>query len=567
MFVETLAQTPSRLGFALLMVLGLLLVVVLFMRDPRADRLEAPAPTRPILSGPHPRRRLRRPVVVCAALFGMAAALWWAGLAPSQGPARAQPDAALASLSLPPPVVASQAAALIASELPERSLAVLAMRRAFFAGDIEVLEDGVRTARAEYFDQAQPETTMALLLDGMSEARLAMAGPCEDWLRRRPGSYAAHWLCGELWAAEASRAHDRGAAYRLRSTVLLERALELDPRPVEAHLALVGNRMAAGERDMALAHLQRAEQLLPAYLPVHKLRLHYAQAAGGRSGTAAGEALERARAAGIAGSALLDLEDALTRPSAGAAEGALRTYWDNAVRQHPTRTRFDGLLRELARAGNWHAARPVASSMAAAHPHDPAAHYWLAMITERLGLPAEALESYRMAAALGHEQALQQLMLAHVRGGFGLPGGSPEQVLELCWYAAALGSPVGANCIATAYLVRERSGLALPHDPLRGLAWHLHAARGGHAGSQFALGSALYEGQLTAVRPEEARALGLFWLRRAAAQDHAQARQALERAGDSGSEAGWRALARRFEPLRMVQAAIDALVSGLRTVR
>lgn len=554
MFVETLAQTPSRLGFALLAVLGLLLVVVILVRDPGARSLAHSEAGRPILSGPHRRRGLRRRGVLCAGLIGMVGALWWTGLAPSQPVGAIPPDPALARLPLPPPVARSQGAVVTAEALTERSQAVLALRRAFFAGDIEVLESGLDEARREHLDQARAEGVTSALLEGLGASRLAIVDPCEDWLRRRPDSYAAHWVCGALRAAAAM--DGRAAAHRARATALLERALELDPRPLEAHVALVGSRIADGEHTLAMAHLERAEALLPTYLPIHQLRLQH----GGNPG----EAVARARAAGIGGSALLDLEDVLTRPLATSAPGALRAYWENAVRQHPTRTRFDQLLGELSRAGNWHAARPVAAAMAGAYPNDAAAQYWQAMIHERLGLLPEALEAYRRAAALAHEAALQHLIRVHARGGSGVPGGSPDQVLELCWYGAALGSAVGANCIGAAYLMDDRRGLDLPQDRVRGLAWHRRAALAGHAGSQFALGRALYEGELAGMDAAEARSVGVYWLRRAAAQDHAMARRILEQAGEYDGRHDWRAQLARVEPLRALRAAFDSLLAGLR---
>jgi len=185
---------------------------------------------------------------------------------------------------------------------------------------------------------------------------------------------------------------------------------------------------------------------------------------------------------------------------------------------------------------NWLEALPVATRLIAEYPDYSYAYYRRAQTNENLGRMAEARADYTIAAAMGEDFALQSLILANIRGGLGLTEKSFDSVLALCRYGAALGSGVGANCIGS--LLFEGGSEGVPHrkDAAQGLAWHLVGARAGHYNSQHDLGWLLYTNRGGSLKEADAKKFGIFWLRRAAEQDHNFAKRKLEEQGISLSE-------------------------------
>ncbi|MFP5410831.1 MAG: hypothetical protein ACLGG6_07635, partial [Gammaproteobacteria bacterium] len=202
------------------------------------------------------------------------------------------------------------------------------------------------------------------------------------------------------------------------------------------------------------------------------------------------------------------------------------------------------LLNDFIRLENWHEALPVANRLIEDYPDDNKAYYQRARTQQAMGRIKAAREDYRMAAAMGHELALQELIMAHIGGGLGLPKSFPD-VLPLCRYGAALGSGVGANCLGAIHFEGGQHGVPLPKDLPQSLAWHLLGARAGHFNSQYDLGWLLYTGRGAGVDAETAKRHGIFWLRRAAEQNQTFAKRKLEELGISPSEsqlegvAGW----------------------------
>jgi tetratricopeptide (TPR) repeat protein len=469
------------------------------------------------------------------------------GLEPAAAP---RLDLAAEGLSLPRPVIEPQSTLTGAPPLPESAQARLDLQRAFFAGDFARLDAALLAAHDEYVSGRSDSNLAKAVIDSIIDTKLAGIDRCDAWLQVMPNSYPAHWLCGAVWRSGAQAA--RGGKFanevsagqfalmgeRLqRSNALLERAFDLTPKPVEALTVLAANHYLDSSKPQAEAYLQRAETIMPQYPSIHWVRLNYSVPVWGGSEEAVQAALARARQAGLGESDLLDMEDEyVAQPRKLSTPGAARAYWEAAINKHPTHSRLKSLLDDFVRLENWHDALPVANRLIDEYPDDNSAHYLRGRIYKQLGQIDAARADYLMAAALGNDYALQELIMAHIRGGLGLPGKSFGEVTELCRHGVALGSGVGANCIGSMFFEAASVGVPFPNDPVQGYAWHLVGARAGHFNSQFDLGWMLSTGRVPGVEPEAAKKIGTFWLRRAAEQNHQFAKRKLEELGISPSE-------------------------------
>lgn len=488
-------------------------------------------------------------VLILIAAIAIPLALYWKGLDGGQ-PEIPRFDLAAESMSLPRPAIEPQTFLTGAPPLPESVQTRLDLQRAFFAGDFVRLDAALLEAREAYLSGRSDSNPAKTLVDSIGDTELAGIDRCAEWLQAMPDSYPAHWVCGAVWRSGAwavrggKYASEVGAARfalmgeRLaRANALLARALDLTPKPVEVLTMLADNHFADGDAQQAEAYLQRAEAIMPQHASIHWLRMRYALPEWGGSDEAVRAALAQARQAGVRESALLDMEDDyVVRPGKMSTPGAARAYWEASISKHPTHDRLTSLLHDFVRLENWHDALPVANRLIDEYPDDDKAYNLRGRINKQLGNIAAARADYRMAAAMGHALALQELMMAHLRGGLGLPGKSFGEVVELCRHGAALGSGVGANCIGSLFFEAASVGVPFPDDPAQGYAWHLMAARAGHFNSQFDLGWMLYTGRVPGVEPDAAKRLGTFWLRRAAEQDHPFAKRKLEENGISPSE-------------------------------
>lgn len=492
--------------------------------------------------------RLRNLFVATIVLVAIALALAPRFKSEAASPSRL--DLAAEAMPLPRPAIEPQAFLAGAPPLPSSTQFTLDLRRAFFAGDFARLDAALLEAREAYLSGRSDTNPAKAVVDSIDDTKLAGIDRCADWLQAMPDSYPAHWVCGVVWRSGAWAARGGGYANvvgagrfalmreRLeRSNTLLERALDLTPKPVEVLTMLADNHFAGGHAEQAEAYLQRAEKIMPQHASIHWVRMRYALPEWGGSDEAVRAALAQARQAGVRESALLDMEDDyVVRPRKMSTPGAARAYWEDAIRTHPTHDRMTGLLHDFVRLENWHDALPVANRLIEEYPDDGNAYFQRARINKQLGYIDAARTDYRMAAAMGNDLALQELILAHIRGGLGLPGKSFGEVVELCRHGAALGSGGGANCIGAMYFEAASNGVSFPTDPAQGYAWHLVAARAGHFNSQFDLGWMLYTGRVAGVEPDAAKRIGAFWLRRAAEQNHPFARRKLEENGISPSE-------------------------------
>jgi len=435
--------------------------------------------------------------------------------------------------------------------LPPAVSNTLDLRRAFFAGDFSYLDTALNKARDEFINGSGNVSMADTFVEDIEDTNLAGIDVCADWLKAMPNSYPAHWVCGAMWenGAQVARvgeyAEKVGAARfalmyerQARSNALLERALTLTDKPFEALTILAINQYLVDSKKQAEDYLQRAEQFKPQYLPIHKTRMNYTLPEWGGTPEALQAAMKRAKQAGLSESALLDLEDSyIVRPSKMTNPGAARAYWERAISKHPTRKRLSRLMNDFIWLENWQGALPVVNRLIDTYPEYIEAYYQRARIIEKMGHIPEARVDYQMAAAMGHNLALQALIMAHIRGGLGLPGKSFAEVDELCRYGASLGSSVGANCLGSLFF--EGGSHGVPSSKLnvsQAFAWHLVGARAGHYNSQYDLGWMIFTGRGPGVSPDAAKRIGTFWLRRAAEQNHVFAKRKLEEAGISLTE-------------------------------
>lgn len=451
--------------------------------------------------------------------------------------------------------------------LPAATQRALDVRRAFFARRFEIPELALTLAHDDYLNGVSDKLAAWQIVKSIQATQLAGIDACADWLRQKSDSYAAHWVCGAIWegGAWAARTEKFSSAVsaaqfaimheRLqRSNALLEKAIGLTPKPLEALTLLAANRYLAGDKEGAEALLERAEKIRPDYVRIHRTRLNYAQPHWGGSEALVKAAFERAKKAGVSGERLLDIEDDfIVRPAKRMTNpGEARAYWERVIREHPTKARLTALRNDLFRVESWDAALPVASRLIAEYPGDETDYYWRARINQQLGRMAEARDDYRMAGAMGHDLALQQLVMANIRGGLGLTTKSFDEVVLLCRYGASLGSGVGANCIGSLFFEGGSAGVPFRRDDAQAYAWHLVGARAGHYNSQYDLGWMMYTGRAPGVEAATAKRLGVFWLRRAAEQGHQYAKKKLEENKLALSE-----------PLPHEGTRLDALLAGL----
>ena len=489
--------------------------------------------------------RLSATALLCAAL-----ALSLASCGEASGKKPAAFDLAADRMPFPKPEIEAQIVLPGVAALPASTQQTLTLRRAFFAGDFALLDAAMMKSHDDYLAGRGNNSEARKLIVSIQDTQLAGIDSCTAWLRAMPDSYPAHWLCGAMWKEGAWAARGTkfsseisGARFAImrerlqRSNTLLERAITLTPKPIEALTMLGSNLYLNGDEQKAETFLKHAERILPQHWQIYDVRLMYAQPKWGGSADRIQLVIEQARQAGVVADKLLDWGDLyIASPRQLSTPGAERAYWERVLREHPTRERLKGLLNNFTGLENWQEALPVVSRLIAEYPDEVSAYYSRAIIHERLARIAEAREDYLAAATMGNDLALQVLIMAHIRGGLGITEKSFDNVVALCRYGAALGSRVGANCMGSLFFEGGSAGVPYRKDVPQALAWHLVGARAGHYNSQYDLGWLLYTGRGAGVKEEAGKNLGIFWLRRAAEQDHVFAKRKLEENGISPSE-------------------------------
>ncbi|GAA6129651.1 DUF4034 domain-containing protein [Halopseudomonas sabulinigri] len=486
-------------------------------------------------------------------------------------------DQAATVMPFDPPRIETQAALMGVSLPPASVQQRLQQRRAFFSGDFEYLDQSLSAQRQQALLNPQQTIGYHPFIEGLEDTALAGLDACQRWLQAMPDSYVAHWVCAEVWndGAWEARSEKRRSDINIAQTVLmeerlhqsnhlLERALTLDEQPVEALSLLAQNHFLLGTRvddgfewaqllnvfdgkdaelsepwphsrttGLASSYIERALAVYPRYLPAHRTWANFLQPRWGGTQALVLSAIDQAQRAGIEESDLLDMrDDFVVYPATFSTPGATQAYWEKAIAQQPTRKRLEGLLHDQVGRQNWKAIVPAAAALIVRYPDDGDAYYWLAEARKMMGQTDEARAAYLYAAALGNDAAAQELIMAFIRGGLGIDESYAGPSLpQLCHYSAALGSPIGANCLGAGYFEGGQPGVPFARDPGQGYAWHLLASRAGHYNSQFDLGWMLYSGRVPGVDSEQAQALGIFWLRRAEEKGHTFAARRLDELG------------------------------------
>ncbi len=436
-----------------------------------------------------------------------------------------------------------------AQPLPEESQQIVTMRQLFFFGDFHELE-AMLSAQREAAHASPGSIRYNPFVFSLSETHLAGIDRCAEWLQELPESYLAHWVCGTLWNSGAWDVRSNKRLNRVSpaqmalmqermiiSNQLLERALELDPKPVEAMTQLGSNHAGLGTGFREHFH-NLAESIEPRYLSIHRARANFAQPQWGGGEGDVRKVITYARSLGIDESDLQDLEDEFFhRPRLLSAPGATRAYWERALASHPTRKRMMGLLYDHGELRRWNDTARFAQEMLAVYPEDEKAWFWLGRAQSMIGNMEEARAAMLQSAAMGYDAAIQDLLMALIRGGFGIDENyTGPGLLELCHYSASIGSAVGANCLGGGYHEGDQHGAPFTRNPGQSNAWHLFAARAGHYNSQHDLGWMLYSRRVPGVDRDQAGEVGLFWLRRAAEKDHRFAARRLDEMNISRAE-------------------------------
>lgn len=444
--------------------------------------------------------------------------------------------------------------------LPESTQQALARQRAFFGGDFSRLDDELNAAHRAYVAGESQDTVLDSFIEKLEGTQLAGIGACREWLAAKPESYAAHFVCAGMWAHGAWAARGDKFASKVppigfalmrerlqTSNTLLEKAITLSPKPVEALALMAHSLHGLGDGAAAESLLARAEALLPSYERIHAVRVNFALGVWGGSREEVAAALDRAKSAGLKEDLLLNYrDDYLEQPAKTSVPGAERAYWERVLAEHPTRWRYHQLLTYFRRIQNWAEAALTATRIIEIYPDSGQAYLDRAEAHEKLGNIPAAVQDYREAAARGKDYAVQTLIRANIQGSLALPAKNWDEMYAICRYGATLGLPSAANCMGSMYWEGDQVGDPFKTDVPQAFAWHLLAARAGYHNSQFDLGWLMMSGRAPGVAPEQAQRNGLFWLRRAAEQNHEYAKKKLYERGEDeqevvGKRSAWQA--------------------------
>lgn len=207
-------------------------------------------------------------------------------------------------------------------ELSEAAVRKLELLQAFFEHDFAVLDPAITEYHRRYVDKESTEHPVRSFLLGLESTKLAGIEACEAWTGSMPDSYAAHWICGFIWAKGASHARSGEYANRVspirfvlmrerleHSNALLEKAITLSAMPIEAMTMLAANHFLLGDRSEAMAYVRRALALRADHAALHGTILTYALPEWGGSQEAVLEAMNAARESGLEEVTLLEYHD------------------------------------------------------------------------------------------------------------------------------------------------------------------------------------------------------------------------------------------------------------------
>lgn len=203
---------------------------------------------------------------------------------------------------------------------------------------------------------------------------------------------------------------------------------------------------------------------------------------------------------------------------------AWRPYWQARVKAAPTLNNYLGWMQAEDAVSNWPALLDIIDKVHALNPDNKRAWEHKSLALRQLGRSEEAYRAAIVAALLGSDRALDQIVQAYVRGGLGLPVGDFTALYEYCKLGAGLGLASAANCMGSAH---SEGFAGVARSDREALRWHLLGARGGHANSQHDVAVLLPRlVKDPALAAEVDMATG-YWLRLAAMYGHPAAKNKL----------------------------------------
>lgn len=413
--------------------------------------------------------------------------------------------------------------------------------RALGKEDLSLARDTITAAQLAYERGEARESAVFSAIEVFNKPRPRLATALDRWIAEEPDAYAP-WLARAVqrdalaWQARGGDFAHKTPEENFREMTRfhrlaaedLRRSLEHSRRPIASIVSLMWVATASGYREAVRDLFMAGLRLSPRSYALHRGYLVQLFPKWGGS-FELGEAL--LRDAQVRGLTAFDLgslklmmfqernrERILSDPRAAIGVAAQYTKVHDSAQSWLWRgvaEREHGMLAE--------ASESLRKAIEHA-PEWPDAHEELAYLHKLRGNARDAVRVYEQAALLGSYYAQEQLSRAYLYGELGL---AKDMITarKRCEEAAAMLNPWGEFCMGALYV----DGLAgMPRDDVRAVYWFRRAAEQGDATAQHDLGWMLIQGRGAAADREQ----GLFWLRKAALQDHEYAKAKLEQLGE-----------------------------------
>lgn len=418
------------------------------------------------------------------------------------------------------------------------------------------LQAGDHAAVQAYWDQAaalpSAQEQFAVIYEtigALNGRGLYFLGVTQAWSQARPGSQAARFMLGLVYAKAAMEGRGAAAAkdtsaqqwnlFALRfgqAEMLLDGLVaQTGFYSLAARAALVHGYFLAGQSTRGFATYESLIASVPRFALLYHDAMHYAHPAW------VDEALRKRHAQrlqALATTNKLSVIDTLTlaqtaqnfdAPSDRQIERnpnpqAWRAYWLARVKQAPTVHNLRAWQDQEVAVKNWSVVAEISDRVLLQLPHHRTAWYLKSYALKEVGLNTAAFSATLAAAVLGHDLSMSQVIDSHVQGSLGRTAKDFAGMYEYCKLGAALGLPAAANCMASAHV----EGFAgVPLDTAQAASWYLQAARGGYANAQYDLAVKLP----ALVAGPEAEQAAYFWLTQAASQGQSFAQTKLSSQG------------------------------------
>lgn len=195
-----------------------------------------------------------------------------------------------------------------------------------------------------------------------------------------------------------------------------------------------------------------------------------------------------------------------------------RPYWTQRNKEASHLFNTLGWLMYERSVENWPEVIRLADLAIAANPLQTYSYAQRAIANKAMARVDTVFKDTLVAAILGNDSAMSDLIQGHVRGTLGFAPGNFHQMHAYCNMGATFGMPAAANCMGSAFT----EGFAgVKRDDRSAASWHFLAARGGISNSQHDIGVILPRvSKLT-----ETQNISQYWMREAARQQHAYAMQ------------------------------------------